>query len=386
MQTNFLSLAELESFDSRSPQRGQERRFLCPVCGQDKPRDAAHRSLAVNIANGSFLCHRCQAKGRLKEFWDERLITTRNQKTRTKLMAHFALRDSIENNSEIKTKEQNKFDQQKIKAVEKSKSENLTEKMEKYKREFLHSPAEIYLLNRGISTEVSIRAGCGYADKWEHWEKQNDQWLLLGTDRRVIFPIFDEQNNLIAIHARAIDENHFASPKITRGDKSRGLFLSDADVLNKKISTICEGAIDAMALAICGIPAVAMTGTTPPDWFYKKTAFQNVLIATDADEAGDKAAFNLKSEFLRRGTKFFRLRPKNGKDWGESLEILGLKEMQNHLSAFGQNLTDETRAEKAVELFNCGRKEAALFITEMIGDINLRAALLYEFQFGGNGG
>lgn len=366
MDTQYLSLSELESFDSRSPQRGRERRFLCPVCGQHKPRDAAHRSLAVNTENGSFICHRCQTKGRLKEFWEARPPMAKKQKTRLKLMSHFALRES-----EFVPEE---------KKQEPAKTENLAEKMKKYRAEFLHSPAEIYLAGRGIPTDAAIRAGCGYAGAWEHWEKSGEKWILKGTDRRVVFPVFDREGNLAAMHGRAIDGNHLNSAKLTRGDKSLGLFYSQAEALDGKIAAICEGACDALALAACGIPAVSMTGTTPPDWFYKKMAFRRVLIATDADEAGDKAAAKLRIELSARGAKVIRLRPKSGKDWGEVLEAVGAENLSRYLAAFKKDLSDEARMAEAVRLFDADRREAALFAAEMIGDANLRETVLYQMR------
>lgn len=363
MDTQHLSMAELELFDSRSPNRGKERRFACPLCGRNKPIDAPHRSLAVNTENGSFFCHRCQTKGRLREFWDEsRLIIPRKQKTRQKLTSHFSV---IQNQTKKEEKE----------------TENLLEKMSKYQSDFLHSPAEIYLLNRGISTDIAIRSGCGYAENWEHWERQNENWKLQGSDRRVVFPIYNQDGKLIALHGRAIDEKHFASSKITRGDKSQGLFLSDANVVDGDNLAICEGAIDAMSLAVCGISAIAMTGTTPPDWFYRKMVFKKVLIATDADEAGEKSALKLQMELYMRGTKVFRLRPKGAKDWGEVLEKLGENEMSRHLAAFRGGLSDSERVAEIITLFSCGRKQAAEFAAELIRDVEIRENLLYQIRF-----
>lgn len=365
MNKEYLSLADLEAFDSRSPNRSKERRFACPLCGQNKPIDAAHRSLAVNTENGSFICHRCQSKGRLREFWETRPIMPKKKKTKLKLMSHFSLRDVAE--------DKNESDQ--------PKKESLVEKMAKYKKDFLHSPAEIYLLNRGISAEIADNAGCGFAEKWEHWEKKEEKWVLLGTDQRVVFPIFDLLGNLIAIHGRAINEDHQASSKITRGDKSQGLFLSDAKVLERQVIAICEGAIDAMALKSCGISAVAMTGTTPPDWFYRKLAFKNVLIATDADDAGDKSAYTLKLELQLRGAKTFRLRPKGAKDWGEVLEKIGESSIRKYLSVFAENSSDESRFEEISTLFGSGRIEAAEFAAGLIANPNLRENLLYQIRF-----
>ncbi len=362
MNTQTLSLAELEIFDSRSPNRGKERRFACPLCGQNKPIDAPHRSLAVNTEIGSFFCHRCQSKGLLQEFKTSRLIMPKKQKTRLKLITLFSLVEKPAIQKEVE------------------KNENLQEKMQKYQTEFLHSPAEMYLLNRGISTDVAMKGGCGYAENWEHWEKQNEKWVLKGTDRRVIFPIFDREGKLVAFHGRAIEIGHQGSSKLTRGDKSQGLFLSDAGCLKQRVVAICEGAIDAMALNMCGISAVAMTGTTPPDWFYRKMAFQNVLIATDADEAGDKSAYKLRLELQLRGAKTLRLRPKNTKDWGEALEKIGLSEMQRFMSVFSENISEEERFSKALRLNDSGRSEVAQFVAGLITDIGLRENLLRELR------
>lgn len=360
MDKQYLSLVDLENFDPRSPNRGRERRFACPICGQKKPIDAPHRSMAVNTESGSYFCHRCQAKGRLREFWEARLITPKKQQTRLKINAQF----SLNGKPEIK---------------EEQKTENLAEKMSKYQLEFLHSPAEMYLLNRSISTEIAMKAGCGYAGSWEHWEKSGEKWVLKGTDQRVVFPIYDVLGNLVAIHGRAINSDHFASAKITRGDKSNGIFLSDAQALKNEVVAVCEGAIDAMALAVGGIPAVAMTGTTPPNWFYRKMAFRKILIATDADEAGDKSAYNLRLELEARGTKTLRLRCKNSKDWGETLEKIGVSELQKFLLVF-TDIKDEERVEFALQLARSGREDVAKFVANLIDNINLKTELLLEIR------
>ena len=68
-----LSLADLEAFDPHPTGRGDERRFGCPLpaCAA-KPRDRAHQSLGVNTATGLWLCHRCGARGKLAERWEQR--------------------------------------------------------------------------------------------------------------------------------------------------------------------------------------------------------------------------------------------------------------------------------------------------------------------------
>nr|HQU85982.1 toprim domain-containing protein [Pyrinomonadaceae bacterium] len=341
MLEEFLSLSELENFDSRSSMRGKERRFCCPRCGSAKPKDAAHRSLTVNTENGAFYCHRCQTKGRLREFWEERPQIPKKARARQKLISHFSI-ETVDYKKE-KT------------ADEAVKEENLAEKMLEFQKNFAGSAAEKYLESRGISAEIAIQSGCGFAPKWEHWEKDSEKWKLKGSDERVIFPVYDRQEKLVAMHSRAIGENHFNSSKITKGNKSEGIFATRKDIFSAKIAAICEAPIDALALEMCGIPAVAMIGTSVPDWLALKFSFKQVLIATDADLAGDKAAFNLQNRLASRGAKFYRLRPRTAKDWAEVLENIGAEKLTEFLLPFAENLSDERRFCEAVKLYETGR-------------------------------
>lgn len=363
MNTQTLTLTELESFDKRSPKTGSQRRFLCPDCGVNKPKDSAHRSLAVNINNGVFICHRCQIKGKLKEFWEERPKFSKRQRTGIKLMSHFA----IDNDLQI-PESQNKDESEK-------KKENLLERMQNYQQNFLHSPAEMYLDSRSICSQTAHTAQSGYAESWEHWEKISGNWNLKGTDRRVVFPVIDEDSNLVAVHARAVDKNFTNSSKITRGDKSKGVFVTNENVFASEIIAICEAPIDALALQMCGIPGIALIGTSSPAWIFEKLSFKSVLIATDADKAGDKIAHQLKDNLIYKCAKVLRLRPRHSKDWAEVLEKIGITKLQEHLEPFAQTLTDEKRLLSSIELIESNRIESASFAGNLIKDSNLK----YEF-------
>jgi hypothetical protein len=90
-----MSLADLERFDPRAPDGGKrERRFCCPACGTEKPVDQKHRSMAVNTATGLFTCHRCQAEGKLSEWFEDRPAETKAQRARAQAMAAFTGRRS----------------------------------------------------------------------------------------------------------------------------------------------------------------------------------------------------------------------------------------------------------------------------------------------------
>ena len=361
----MVALSEIESFDPKPQKVGNESRFLCSLSAscRSKPRDAAHRSLCVNLNTGFYVCHRCSAKGKLKDFWEERPPLNKHQAARMKLAAQFSAPIS-------------KLDEESVEHI----SENWAEKMKSFQAAFADSAAEKYLKRRGIPATVSRAANCGYAANWEHWEKREEKWLLVGVDKRVVFPITDKRGELVAIHGRAIEENYFASPKITKGDKSLGVFLAQPGAPPAKITAICEGAVDALALAACGVSALAMTGTTAPDWVLKKLAFRHALLATDADEAGDKAAAKLKMELEMRAAKVFRLRPRGQKDWAEVLEKIGTEKLTRHLEPFGVEASDETKVNAAWRLFAESREGAALFLANTVSDGECREIILSRMR------
>ncbi|MEP6923954.1 MAG: toprim domain-containing protein [Pyrinomonadaceae bacterium] len=358
---NAITLQEIESYDAKPQKMGDESRFLCSLSAscRVKPHDAAHRSLCVNTQNGFYNCHRCGAKGKLKDFWDERPPLNKRQMARIKLAAQFSAPPGQINEE----------------ATVEHIRENWTEKMKSFQASFAGSAGEKYLERRGIPSEIGRAANCGYAPNWEHWEKREGKWSLAGVDKRVVFPICDKDGEMVAIHGRAIDNDYFASPKITKGDKSLGVFLAQSNVLNAKVTAICEGATDALALAACGLSAVAMTGTTAPDWLFKKLAFRAVLIATDSDEAGDKAAAKLNFELEMRAVKTFRLRPRGCKDWAEVLEKRGLENLKEYLAPFSSAVDDEVLTNSAWHFFQKDRNEAAQFLTNLIENGEVREYL-----------
>jgi DNA primase len=183
-----------------------------------------------------------------------------------------------------------------------------------------------------------------------------------------VFPIYDQNGELIAVHGRAIDKEFLDSPKLTRGDKSLGVFLATSDSLSAHIGAVCEGAADALALSVCGVAAIAMTGTSAPDWLFKKLAFRSIMIATDADASGDAASTKLEEELNLRAARTLRLRPQFGKDWAEVLEKKGAEKLRQHLAAFSATAPDEIKMNESWRLFKEGREEAAHFAARTIAN------------------
>jgi hypothetical protein len=279
------------------------------LCGVSKPKDIAHRSISVNTDNGVWLCHRCSSTGVLREYWSKKADPIGNfrQRQRASIKEKFSLNHRVESRTDPSAG---------------SKLERLRDRYEEFKAMFIGSPAEEYLVGRGISKSVAIESGCGYAAAWQHWENSSCGLKLIGTDRRVIFPVYDQQGELVAISARAIDSNYIGPKAITRGRKSLGVFTTKGGLEAGRV-LITEAPIDALSLAMAGYPAIAMIGTSWADWLPRHCAFRNVAIATDADEAGDEAAIKLTQELKKWGSRYQRLKPEKAKDWNEALMLLG---------------------------------------------------------------
>jgi Toprim-like len=82
---------------------------------------------------------------------------------------------------------------------------------------------------------------------------------------------------------------------------------------------LVEGPCDALSLAECDVPAVALVGTAAPAWLPQAAAFRRVVVALDADAAGDRAAAGLMEALASFARSVERLRPPAGKDWNDAL-------------------------------------------------------------------
>ncbi len=301
-----LTLSELESFDSHASRRGNERRFLCPLCGAEKPRDASHRSLAVNSSTGEWKCHRCDSSGKLKEFWEDREdFTSKRHRQQASLERKFSARP------------QPQKDKDEIPGW-------IPEAYAKTRTAFGDgmNPAAAYLRGRGIPYHIAHKAGCGFEKYWKAGGE---------TARRVVFPVWDG-GRLVAIQGRLIDEKG-GIKAITRGPKSQGLFLTQPDALALPLVVVCEAPIDALSLAACDVPAVATCGKSWPSGLPKALAFRRVGIGYDSDGPGEEAAAKLTAALESFGAFAFRLLPPSGKDWNEYLCAAGSETMRQALAS-----------------------------------------------------
>lgn len=286
---NALTLVELELCDPRSRTGRSQRRFLCPFCGADKPRDAAHRSLSLNVQTGRWICHRCGERGLLNKF---------SAITQSRAMQLATLIGLYRNASRFP---ENSFDWKK--AWEKS--ANLSD-----------SPGAAYLQQRGVPLALARFAGARYSPRWYRRPA-------------VLFPIRDQDGTLVAVSGRFISERN-ALKTMTGGTKSLGVF-STPGALKSRVIAVVEGPMDGLSLAFCHLPAVAMMGTSWPDWLLEAIVGKQVLIATDADAAGDDVAGRLVEALSADTPHLLRLRPPIGKDWNDVLRQLGRKQAQDFI-------------------------------------------------------
>jgi hypothetical protein len=305
-----LSLADLEAYDPGATRGAgaHERRFCCPLCGHDKPRDTTHRSLSVNAQSGAWTCYRCGGRGKVVERWTDRPRMTRRELGRERLRQAFTRRRPT---PPARTAPAADTWRDHLANLE----------------PLAGTPGAAYLLGRGIPLEVAEAAGAWYAPAWQ--------------SRRaaVVFTLTDRSGELVAAQGRYIDACDRPKAR-TAGPKSQGAFAAPATVNGRTFSPweapaviLTEAPLDALSLVAAGYPAVALCGTTGPEWLHLACGLRRVLLALDGDSAGDNAAEALEAALSIYGARCERLRPPAGsKDWNELLIARGADLLRDYLA------------------------------------------------------
>lgn len=288
----WLSLADLEAYDPHAPLTWPERRFLCPGCGDTKPRDAAHRCLCANVETGLWECHRCGAAGLLKEWWrDQRSVGRGRRRPAPKTLSP---RAAAKGPAKARTDWQPPGPLQPLAGT----------------------PGAEYLARRGISVERAVEAGVLFSPDW------------YGRPA-VVFLLRDASGKVVGAQGRHTDGRE--NPKAHNSPNAgAGVFATprawEADPL-----ILCEGPIDALTLAAAGFPAVALLGTGFPEWLRRPCAFRRVLLAHDPDKAGDDAAERLFPVLRSFGARPERVRPGGTSDWNDLLQARGIDGLRKAL-------------------------------------------------------
>jgi hypothetical protein len=295
-----LSLAQIDAYDPQGPQG----RKWCPLCGDGKPKDAAHRSLSIERGNGLWKCFRCGSSGQAREFWAEKPAVASRHAQRQALQAAFQMTPP---GSILPAR---------VEAPVASSGE--PPRPSDWKEHWdatlplENTPGAAYLAARGLPLATTLLAQVRWSPSWSGHPA-------------VVFPIHDRGGVLIAAQARAIS----GAAKLTAGPKKEGAFLAPVAMQSERVCgpldeavpavILVEAPIDALSLAACGFPSLALCGTSGPRWLHLACGLRRVALGFDADDAGERAATDIRRILEPFGARCARLRPEGGKDWNEWL-------------------------------------------------------------------
>lgn len=274
-----ITLNELYTNDPSPISSGSRTRFFCPLCGDDKPRDIGHKSCSVDESEGVYFCFRCGAGGRLGD------VAKRQEQ-------------SAEEKWERRRREQEEV---------RRRREILREVLNA-SNPIRNTPASDYLNRRGIPNDIACHHATRFAPDF------------LGRPA-VLFLISTPDGRFVGAQGRYLDDSE---PRMrTVGFPKDGAFFGFRARKQWKQKGraiyLCEAPIDALTLEAWGRPAIATMGTRLPDFL--KGVPHDYVLASDADEAGDRAAVKWREELSPR-SDVRRERPSLGKDWNESLMIM----------------------------------------------------------------
>lgn len=184
---------------------------------------------------------------------------------------------------------------------------------------------------------------CGYRDDemiagFLCGKSERSGQLFASFRNRVMFPVIDVSGNIIAFGGRVMDDS---KPKYKNTSdtpvfkKSKSLFaLNFAHKTCAERLILCEGYMDVIALHAAGVSnAVASLGTaiTAEQARLVSRYTKKVIISTDADEAGQKAAERAMKIFEDAGLEVRILKLEGAKDPDEFIHKFGVERFRNLL-------------------------------------------------------
>ena len=111
--------------------------------------------------------------------------------------------------------------------------------------------------------------------------------------RCIIFPVWDENNNLVMLTKRSIDTKFFSIPS----NVNKPVYLLNS-IIKNKIDTVIvvESQINALTCFSYGIPSIALFGTGSEYQYniLNKSGIRHYILMFDGDDAGDKAISRFK--------------------------------------------------------------------------------------------
>ena len=181
-----------------------------------------------------------------------------------------------------------------------------------------------YLKSKGFKEQTLLDAGLILRDK-NHPEAYYDRFF-----DRLMFPIFDVHNRVIAFGGRILGDGnpkYLNSPETKLFDKSRNLYgMNIARTARTKKIIIVEGYMDVIALHQAGFSnAVASLGTafTTGQASLIRKYSNDVILAYDADKAGINATLRAIPIMKKAGLSVRVLTVQGAKDPDEFIKAYG---------------------------------------------------------------
>jgi hypothetical protein len=288
----ILSLDDFPRYGGRPRRHGRELRYRCFLHGGDH-----QYSLSLNEETGAYICHACGARGRVREYWEDRRGVDRpvslRDHGRRALAAHAA--------------------------AERSHAERLASPIPEAAATFLAQldamcaalaepscPGARYLRARGLDAALAAGYGAGYCAP-NCWPGDSDRHV-----GRIVFPLADPSTGRIvsALGRLCIDADPRWSAErhaMFKAVKQRKLGGCPAGVwplerLQAAQQTgwplvLVEGPADVLGLAALdpALPALALCGTGNVLPMQPVRGVTGVIIALDADQAGARGSRELRT-------------------------------------------------------------------------------------------
>jgi DNA primase len=329
--------------------RGQNHIGLCPFHSEKSP------SFTVNQAKQIYHCFGCGRGGDVFSFWMDYHNLTFIQ----------SLKDLAERYNVPLPRQTNLPAERK-----KTELKEILSKINRLAGSYFHeillnsaegSPGRDYFSNRHITEETISKFKLGYApSRWDGLAKElKSKGIPLKTaeraglmvsrkdgdyyDRfrgRIIFPIFDLNQQIIGFGGRVLDDslpkyiNTPETPLYHKGSSLYGLDSAFKKIREEGLAILVEGYMDVLALRQHGMSNVVATlGTalTSDQTRKLKGYAKNVVVLFDPDEAGREAALKSFPLFLKEGISAKVLVLPGGEDPDSFVNRHGLEAFQKLL-------------------------------------------------------
>ncbi|MBF0556145.1 MAG: toprim domain-containing protein [Nitrospirae bacterium] len=297
-----LSYRELIEFRNQgeSTKPADHQRYYCPIHGSDN-----QRSLTLNVTTGRFKCFNCEAWGFLSDIPGSIVAGGESSSLSSKTVRPKEI-DYEEANSVF--------------------TRILSDYQMKLKQ---NAGAQQYLKGRGITLELALEYGGGYAGKgqWAHFSERSNETNVIAVRQyelgRIVFPHTDPNNLIINLYGRALENKAIYDVPMAPGlkhdhlESTPGVFNGKA--LKEETVFVCEGVFDALSLIAAGYPnSCAIFGKNNLRWDWVKS--KTVIFCFDNDIAGDDWK-KLAHEGILRGKNIYYLPKQLYKEYKDLNEL-----------------------------------------------------------------